>query len=69
MALDYNLLKNVTLPSSVTLMATIPPGIAPGVHDIQVIQPNMQSGRLARAFTMWGKTYLPAILKNWPSDK
>lgn len=43
-------------------MATIPSGIAPGVHDIQIIQPNMQSGRLAGAFTMWGKTYLPATI-------
>jgi hypothetical protein len=63
-ALDYHLLQNVTWPGSTTLTATIPPGVVPGVHDVRVIQPNMQSGVLTRALTMWGKVYLPMILKN-----
>jgi len=51
-ALGYNLLKNVTLLSSTTLTATIPPGIAAGVYDVRVIQPNMQSGVMNSAFTI-----------------
>jgi hypothetical protein len=51
-ALGYNPLKNVTLPSSTALIATIPPGIAAGVYDVLVIQPNMQSGGMTDAFTM-----------------
>jgi len=52
-ALGYNLLENVTLPSSTTLTATIPPGIAAGVHDAWIIQPNMQFGMMNDAFTMY----------------
>ena len=72
-ALGYNPLKNVTLLSSTTLTATIPPGIAAGVYDVWVIQPNMQFGLMHDAFTMDNapgsetfEVYLPIILKNAP---
>ncbi len=70
-ALDYYLLKDVTLPNSTTLQATIRPGIPEGSYDIRVIQPNMQSGMKSDAFTMGSKPpyvgyklYLPVILKD-----
>ena len=62
-ALGYNLLENVTLLNSVTLTATIPSGIAPGVYDLEVIQPNMQSGGLSDALTLLERVYLPVVLK------
>jgi hypothetical protein len=64
-ALGYNSLKNVTRASCTTLTATVPPGIAPGGYDVYVIQPNMQSGVLMGAFTVWGRIHLPVVLKEW----
>ena len=63
-ALGYNLLENVTRPSSTTLTAIIPPGLAPGAYDVRVIQPNLQSGVLARALTVCGRVYLPVVLRD-----
>jgi hypothetical protein len=53
-ALGYNILHNVTRPSTTRLTATIPPGIAAGNHDVWLIQPNMQRGVLRDAFTVHG---------------
>ena len=64
-ALGYYPLKNVTWLSSTVLTAAVPPGVVSGIYDVRVIQPNMQSGMLARALTIWGRIYLPVVLRVW----
>jgi NADH dehydrogenase [ubiquinone] 1 alpha subcomplex assembly factor 1 len=65
-ALGYHPLQGVTRPTSTTLTAIVPAGIPSGVYDVWVIQPNLQSGVMSRAFSVGGKIYIyiPVVLKN-----
>jgi subtilisin family serine protease len=61
--IDSTPLTNVTYVSSTMLTATVPEGIAPGTHDVTVVNPRAghPSGTLSDGFTIIGPPTVTAI--------
>jgi PKD repeat protein len=60
--LDGTLLLSVTYVSSTTLTAVVPAGMAPGVYDLMIINPDCQDDILLDAFTVIGQCISPTVI-------